>query len=274
MSDLSVWQQAAIDSDLTIELPTGVPLFFRLIKAGEFCMGSRGYKGDEEPVHRVVISHDFFLGTFLVTQEQYRAVAECCSNLDESDPSDFKGARRPVETVSWHDATAFCDWLTADIGSELNVAAGLPTEAQWEFACRGGRQTEYYSGDGEETLAQVGWFGENSGGETHDVDERDEKHPLGLHGMHGNVWEWCHDDWDANAYRKRPDGVEDPVCTGGDEHQLRVLRGGSWFNSAVRCRSAYRLGHDAGLRFGYDGFRVCLVRSPAATDSGAKKERE
>ncbi len=224
-----------------------------------------GYCAEEEPVHRVVITNDFYLGTFPVTQAQYRVVAECCSSLENSDPSHFKGERRPVEDVNWHDVTEFCEWITDQRGVELAIQARLPTEAEWEFACRGGPQMEYYSGHGVEALEQVGWFGDNSGGETHDVDERRENHPFGLFCMHGNVWEWCRDAWDANAYRKRPDGVEDPWCEGDDNALRRVLRGGSWYDAADRCRSARRFRNGAVNRGRILGLRVCLVRSPAAT---------
>ena len=198
-------------------------------------------------------------------------MAEVCSEIEESAPSDFKGPRRPVEQVNWHGASAFCNWLEDENKLPTGIEARLPTEAQWEYACRAGTETEYYCGDGEEVLAEIGWFGENSGDETHDVDEQSESHPFGLYGMHGNVWEWCHDTWNQKAYRKRPDGVTDPECLGEGKIQQRVLCGGSWGDSADWCRAAYRNWIEAVDRNGDDGFRVCLVRSPAAV-SGAEKE--
>jgi formylglycine-generating enzyme required for sulfatase activity len=267
----SVWQRAARDADLTLELPGDVPMFFRRIPAGSFRMGSRGYFAREEPVHHVQITQDFYLGTFPVTQEQYQAVAELCSKIKGSDPSGFKGPRRPVENVNWHEASGFCHWLTEQNDLPTGFEVLLPTEAQWEYACRAGSETEYYRGDGEEALAEIGWFDENSDNETHDVDERSESHPFGLFGMHGNVWEWCRDAWDEQAYRQRPDGVCNPECAGEGANRQRVLRGGSWILTADWCRSAYRVRREAVGRFGYGGFRVCLVRSPA-TASGAEKE--
>lgn len=268
---LSVWDQAAHHADLTLTLPGGGPMFFRRIPAGSFHMGSRGAYPEEEPPHRVVITRDFFLGTFVVTQEQYRAVAMRCLALKEkSDPSNFKGPRRPVETVSWLDATAFCEWLTGWNGLPPEIgAARLPTEAEWEYACRAGSLTDYYSGDGETALAEVAWYRENAGSETHSVDERREAHPFGLQGMHGNVWEWCQDAWDAAAYRKCVDGVDDPeIAAKPNDGQLRVLRGGSWCYSALGCRATLRFGFRPNVRDRNCGFRVRLVRSPAA-GSGA-----
>ena len=107
-------------------------MHFRRIPAGSFRMGSRGISGREEPIHRVVIKHEFYLGTFVVTQEQYRAVATRCPALKKtSELSQFKGPRRPVESVSWHDATAFCEWLTGWKGRPKDItAARLPIEAE------------------------------------------------------------------------------------------------------------------------------------------------
>lgn len=293
-----VWDQAAKDADLTLTLPGDVPMFFRRIPAGDFLMGSRGKYRDEEPIHRVVMPEDFYLATFVVTQAQYRAVAERCPGLRESpDPSHFKGDLRPVEQVSWRDATAFCEWLSAWEGlreaicvrpgvREEIAGVRLPTEAQWEYACRGRSETEYYNGEGAAALVRVGWYQENSGDTTHPVDERPEAHPWGLHGMHGNVRDWCWDVYDPKAYRKRLDGWEAREWTLADagndaeywEDEVRktgrVLRGGSWLDSAWNCRSGNRFRDSSGDRYGNIGFRVCLVRGPAdgAGPAGAGTE--
>ncbi|HEX9620618.1 MAG TPA: formylglycine-generating enzyme family protein [Polyangiaceae bacterium] len=285
----SVWEQAARDADFTLWLPERVPLFFRRIPAGRFRMGARGYWSNEEPVHEVTIADDFYLGTFPVTQEQYRAVARRSPALQSKpEPSDFKGPRRPVENVTWRDAVRFADWLTRERAGKLPKGFGracLPTEVEWEHACRAGTETEYYAGDGEAALGAVAWYGENSGGETHPVDERDESHPFGLFGMHGNVWEWCHDVFDETAYRRRVDGAVDPGASGRErEYELglesmlgsgrpRVLRGGSWNDHPEYCRSAFRLGDDPDVRDRNDGFRVCLVRR-AADEKRSRVPRE
>ena len=269
---MNVWEQAAQNAAVTIELPAAVPMFFQRIEAGGFFMGSRGNRAAEEPIHRVEITRDFLLGTFPVTQQQYRAVAELCPKLEDAEPSYFKGSRRPVEQVSWDDAMAFCGWLAAwkDLPGDI-AEVRLPTEAEWEFTCRGGRcvadrDTEYYSGDGPAALAEVGWFDENSDNRTHDVDEKPEDQPLGLYGMHSNVWEWCLDGWDSAAYRSRLAGIADPQVT-YDDNPFRVLRGGSWSDSADWCRSAFRYRGRADVRDWDFGFRVCLVPSPALADS-------
>jgi len=142
------------------------------------------------------------------------------------------------------------------------TAACLPSEAQWEFACRAGSKTDYYTGDGDEALAEAGWYSETwESGSTHAVGQK-KSNRWGLFDMHGNVVEWCRDVWDAGAYRGRPEGVEDPECVG--EGRRRVQRGGSWLRSAVPCRAAYRLRVEAGFRNWDRGFRVCLARSLVA----------
>ncbi len=289
-SELSVWEQARRDSDLTLELPGGVLMFFRKIPAGRFRLGSRGYDPTEEPVHEVVITQDFYLGTFVVTQEQWRAVAKKCPALKkQTDPSDFKGDRRPVEQVSWLDADAFCAWLAGWNGLPDDIReVRLPTEAEWEYACRAWTETEYYNGDGESALAEVAWYDANSGNKTHPVDERREEHPFGLYGMHGNVWEWCQDVYDEKAYRKCEDGweaVEWRVDDAGEDAEFyneedrrrgmarRVLRGGSWSDPAGVCRSAFRLRSRPGERFRLCGFRVCLVLGPSLQTASRKARR-
>lgn len=273
--------EASRDADVTLWLSGEVPLLLRRIEAGTLRMGSRGVHTDEEPVHRVRITEPYYVGTFPVTQAEYRAVAAYAQELQlDPEPSYFKGDSRPVEQVSWEDAVAWCGWIerhwrdlcgTTKEGTELMIGSfGLPTEAQWEYACRAGTETEYYTGDGEPALAEAGWYDGNSGGETHPMGKRKENE-WGLYDMHGNVREWCRDAWDEDAYKKREDGVVDPEVTGqyvGE--QDRVLRGGSWITRADRCRSALRLRWRVDDRYWSIGFRVCLVRSPAAEPGGGK----
>ena len=272
----SVWDQAARDADLTILLPGGVPLFFRRVPAGRFLLGSRGFYHDEEPTHQVVIPRDFYLGTFVVTQAQYRAVAIRCPALKKNPaPSHFQGDRHPVEQVSWEDAVAFCGWFKTSKSLPPGIVeARLPAEVEWEYACRAGSRTEYYCGDGEAALSEVAWFSNNSENRTHAVDELPEKHPLGLHGLHGNVWEWCSDVYDQQAYRHRADGWEARLADAGSEEDSasRVLRGGSWNDSARNCRSACRNGFGPDGRLRRDGFRVCLVRGPADSQNRSGAE--
>jgi formylglycine-generating enzyme required for sulfatase activity len=288
----AAWSALAAEPDLEVPLPVpaghaALAMRFRRIPAGAFVMGSRGNYPEEEPAHRVILPHAFWLGTFVVTQEEWQGLVEACRPAGlEASPSRFKGRRRPVETVSWDDVQAWCEawhaWLRGD-GHDPSLdlrELRLPSEAEWEYACRAGSETEYWNGDGEAALREVGWFNGNAGGETHDVDEpvvagSPERHPAGVMGMHGNVWEWCGDSFDRGAYRAFPDGwpAEKPWSEweGGDskKHRGRVIRGGAWCNSAGWCRSADRGWPNPDGRRDGRGFRVCLVRGPAATTDQA-----
>jgi formylglycine-generating enzyme required for sulfatase activity len=169
--------------------------------------------------------------------------------------------------VSWDDAQEFVAWLNARGILTDGLVARLPWEAEWEYACRAGTETQYGNGNGEGALQEVGWYGENSKGTTQPVGLKRHK-PWGLHDMHGNVWEWCEDVYDAKAYAKRSDGWtaraweetdagKDAELFGGDRPS-RVVRGGSWDNTAGRCRAAIRnWGHPLG-RYWIQGFRVLL----------------
>ncbi len=248
--------------------PAGVDMRFRYIPAGRFRMGQRGmgeqdpWFFNEEPPHDVVIERGFWLGETPVTQTQYAALKIKTPahkggngeslNYRVTDPSHFKGDDRPVENVSWDDANEMCGWFSRN-GKEWPEGCSqkewefrLPTEAEWEYACRGGTETDYWSGDGEAALAEVGWYGGNAERSTHPVRQK-EGNAWGLRDMHGNVWEWCEDVYDGQAYRKREDGWKARAWTVEDvgedaeyfsdsdrdlKRPLRVLRGGSWFLSA------------------------------------------
>ncbi len=226
---------------------TGIKLV--RIPAGTFTMGSAGdeadHGADESPQTRVTLTKDFFLGATDVTQGQYES-------LMNTNPSDFKSAGRdaPVEEVSWDDAMAFCQKLTERerIAGRLpeDYVFTLPTEAQWEYACRAGT-TGAYATDPAETS----WYDRNSGGTTHLVGAK-LPNAWGLYDMTGNVYQWCA-DWYANRY---PGGeVTDP--TGPDSGSVHVLRGGGWYYDRSYCRSAYR-DFDPGYRANFIGFRVAL----------------
>jgi len=278
------WTRAEAEADLTLWLPGDLPMFFRRCAPADwtggdrFRIGERGASPHEEPVHSVRLGDPgyFYLATFPVTQAQYRAVAAECDALEEAEPSYFKGERRPVESVSWNDATAWCEWiyrrreplrLTDREGRERTIGEiRLPREAEWEIACRAGTDTEYFRGDGEAALAEAGWYDENSDWGTHPVGEL-APNPWGLYDLHGNVWEWCRDLSNPNAYALREEGAADPEVTEstpGSNSKDRVLRGGSWSNSAGSCRSAFRDRLGAGGRVRGFGFRVCLFPGPVA----------
>jgi len=182
------------------------------------------YFPNEHPAHPVTLTQPFYLGKFVVTQEQYQAVVGAT-------PSFFKGKDNPVENVTWDDAQAFCKKLT----EQTKLTVNLPTEAEWEYACRAGTTTTYHSGDAEADLARVAWYSANSNGTTHPVGQK-EPNAFGLYDMHGNVWQWCEDWWNDCYYTNSP--ADDPQ---GPSHGAdRVLRGGSWAFHSLGCRSAFR----------------------------------
>ena len=218
----------------------------RLIPAGEFMMGSPGTesgRGDDETQHGVSITKPFYLGVTEVTQEQYQKVMG-------TNPSKFKGPQNPVEQVNWNDALEFCRKLSA---MPAEKTAGheyrLPTEAEWEYACRSGTTTAYGFGADASRLGDYGWFEGNSDSKTHPVGEK-KPNAWGLYDMHSNVAEWCQD-----RYGVYPGGsATDP--TGATSGSDRVIRGGCWFYGAGYCRSALRIRHSPGGRISILGFRV------------------
>lgn len=216
------------------------------IPAGYFQMGGEKYDA-EKPIHRVVIPRPFWIGKFEVTQAQWRFVAEKVQHNKGiySAPSHFQGNNLPVEMVSWNRCQQFLEGLNA-VG-DGNVYR-LPTEAEWEYACRAGT-TGDYAGD----LDALGWYDKNSGNKTHPVGQK-QPNAWGLYDMHGNVWEWCQ-DW-KGFYPNQP--VTDP--TGPSTGFLRVNRGGSWNYSAGNCRSAYRYGDSLTIGRSYLGLRVVVER--------------
>lgn len=218
-----------------------------------FLMGSRGFDTDEEPRHRVIIPAPFYLGTTPITQAQFAAFKPEHQNGFPDKPA------HPAENIDWHEARAFCDWINEQCQDQLprGYRACLPSEAQWEYACRSGTDTEYHTGDGAEALKEAGWFDQNAGGSTHPVGEL-KPNAWDLSDMHGQVWEWCADAWDAQAYAKREDGWHALRPDTSDKESRRVVRGGSWGYSPGRCRSACRGWWGPRIRFRFQGFRLCL----------------
>ena len=208
----------------------------------------------DEIQHNVTISKPFYLGKYPVTQKLYEAVMG-------NNPSDCKGKNNPVECISWNDAKSFCDKLNKKFALQLpkGYRFDLPTEAQWEYACRAGTTTALNNGKDltSETgsfsnLDEVAWYDKNSDSKTHPVGQK-KPNAWGIYDMHGNVWEWCR-DW----YGDYPKGhVADPVGPSTDSD--RVSRGGSWCNSARFCRSANRYYTYPDRRNDFLGFRLVLV---------------
>ena len=225
----------------------------RWIPGGHFQMGSAtkavGELYNERPQHRATISRGFWMFDTPVAQELWQAV------MGEN-PGQFQGARRPVENVSWEDAQQFLSRINSRVGLDLH----LPTEAQWEYACRAGTQTAFSFGDDSDKLASYGWYSKNANSQTHDVGEQ-LPNGWGLFDMHGNVWEWC-SDWVADYTDA---AAIDP--TGPEAGRGRVLRGGSWGSAALYARCATRSGRGPGLRGNSIGFRCAQVHG---SDSAAE----
>jgi formylglycine-generating enzyme required for sulfatase activity len=194
----------------------------------------------------VRITKPFYLGKYLVTQEQWGAVMG-------NNPSLFDGPKNPVEEVSWNDCQRFVEKLNEKFAEEKGRFA-FPTEAQWEYACRAGSTTRYCYGDDESRLGEYSWYRENSGNRTHPVGEK-KPNAWGLYDMHGNVGEWCADWCDWGYYANSP--VDDP--TGPSGGSSRVFRGGWWLTDAWHCWSASRCLNAPEFRDCDLGFRVARV---------------
>lgn len=219
-----------------IENLNGVSLELIQVPAGKFTMGS-DQNADEKPPHQVSVP-GFYMGKYEVTQKQWKAVMG-------NNPSHFTGDDLPVETVSWDDAQAFCKKLQEMTGK----AYRLPSEAEWEYACRAGTTGDYAG-----NLDAMAWYDKNSGSKTHPVGQK-QKNAFGLFDMHGNVWEWCEDLYHQNYNDAPKDGS---VWASGGDSKFRVLRGGSYILIARYCRAAYRYLNSPDYRLDFVGFR-CVI---------------
>lgn len=239
------------------EITNSIGMKMVLIPAGEFLMGSpdsdRYGHDQEKPQHVVRITRPFYWGLFPVTQEQYERVTGGNPSRFTGDPS------RPVEQVSWEDASEFCRRLSALPEEE---AAGhvyrLPTEAEWEYACRAGSTTRYYFGDSEESIGDYAWWSENSERTTHPVGQK-KPNAWGLHDLYGNVWEWCADWYGEDYYSQSP--PSDP--NGPSSGDMRVLRGGAFYvgnRASFGCACRYLNPPD--VRYEYIGIRVARTVNP------------
>ena len=222
----------------------GVSFTMIKVEGGTFQMGATSEQGgdadsDEKPVHSVTLS-DYYIGETEVTQELWQTVMG-------SNPSYSKGSQRPVERVSWNDCQEFITQLNRLTGKNFR----LPTEAEWEYAARGGNKSQGYKYSGSNTIGNVAWYGDNSNSQTHNVKTRS-PNELGIYDMSGNVWEWCQ-DWKGNY-----NSGSQTNPTGPSSGSYRVYRGGSWFNGARLCRVSNRRDSNPDDRNGYLGLRLCL----------------
>ncbi len=272
---------------------------FTLIKAGEFLMGSpdtdKDARDDEKPQHRVRITRPFYLGVHEVTRGQFRQFVkatgyqtqaekygiggngwyEANNRFEQKPPYTWRAAGfeqtdlHPVVNVSWNDAVAFAEWL----GKKEGKTYRLPTEAEWEYACRAGTTTRYFCGDDPEGLAEVGNVADGTAKTKYPgwtaIVAKDgfiytapvgqyRPNAWGLHDMHGNVWEWCSDCYGSDFYDYKGSRVDDPA--GPLEAADRVFRGGCWYLFPPRCRSAARRGLTPDWRNFNLGFRLALVQ--------------
>ena len=256
-STLSVPEQSTIDDETkvialkkeeTIQSRTftvnGVSFDMLLVQGGTFTMGATPEMKDpwdaEKPTHDVTLTNNYYLGKTEVTQELWEVVMG-------NNPSYFKGKNKPVENVSWNDCMKFISRLNSITGQIFR----LPTEAEWEFAARGGNNSKHYQYSGSNKLDDVAWYDSNSAKTTHNVATK-QPNELGIYDMSGNVWEWCSDYYDkySSSSQTNPTGPNSGTC--------HVVRGGSWYNYARRCCSLRRNNNDSDYKDCDLGLRLAL----------------
>lgn len=228
----------------TIRLGDDISFDLVYVEGDSFMMGDdNSVRENEKPAHKVEVN-SFYIGKHQVIQDVWQSVMG-------NDPFRFSGGRRPIERVSWRETQDFLQLLNRHTRQSFR----LPTEAEWEYAARGGKYREDYLYAGSDKLKQVGWYEENSNGQTHEVGKL-LANELGLYDMSGNVWEWCEDDYHDNYEGAPNDGsawVDSPARSSG-----RVLRGGLYFDDAESSRSTFRSKYTADDRNGIVGFRLVL----------------
>jgi formylglycine-generating enzyme required for sulfatase activity len=202
---------------------------------------------DEGPVRTVTFQRPFAISKYEVTFAEYDRFAAATGRSLPGDQGWGRGSR-PVINVSWEDAKAYADWLYEKTGKEFR----LPSEAEWEYACRADTHTRFYTGDTDEDLDKAGWCWENSGSQTHPVGEK-APNAWGVYDTHGNVWEWVEDDWHGSYEGAPKDGS---AWVNNPRGFIRVMRGGSWNIGSEFCRSVRRNGNPPGCRINDVGFRL------------------
>ena len=242
------------------KIESGIGLTMIRIEPKPFTMGTPGNTGDEAP-HQVTITKPYWIGETEVTQAQWKAVMGAKNWGGDYEKS---GDRYPATSVSWTDAVAFCEKLTKSEGAAGRLPQGyrygLPSEAEWEYACRGGATTAFCYGDDEGRLSEFAVFAKKfEKGNSADPVRTKKANAFGLYDMHGNVWEWCADyaEFSGGVVTDTYNGPKtDPLSVGGSQ---RVLRGGSWFDAPAGCRSADRVAYDPGDADYFLGFRPALL---------------
>jgi formylglycine-generating enzyme required for sulfatase activity len=272
MPNLPAPPRVSLPNNHKIFVTRNVGMEFMLIQPGEFVMGSPPSEVNhavDEQQHVVRITQPFYLGRYEVTQAEYASVMGHnpswfnASQIDDLQAADRDTSRLPVDSLSWGDALEFCRRLSAIERRTFR----LPTEAEWEYACRAGTRTAYYTGGAEADLSKAGWYGAKLtplGNTTKRTSRVGQKEPnaFGLFDMHGNVWEWCADWYDKEYYANSP--ADDPI--GPLSGAARVIRGGGWCRGPRLCRSAYRGKLTPVDRNNFSGFRVCSSAGPVPAD--------
>lgn len=229
----------------------GKTITFKMIKvkAGSFQMG--GTESDEKPVHNVTISKDYYMGETEVTQGLWYAIMGQSPTSDGSkwESQYGMGDKYPAYRISYEDCQQFLTKLNKMTGKQFR----FPTEAEWEYAARGGKKSQGYTYAGSNTIGDVAWFTDNSGSKTHEVGTK-KANELGLYDMSGNVWEWCADWYDGSYYSSSPSTDPKGPSTGS----YRVYRGGSWYDVSPGCRVAFRYYSSPSYRGDDLGFRLAL----------------
>jgi len=270
------------DKEMSLDLGGGVDMRFVLVPPGEFDMGSNDGPAEERPLHKAKISKPFYMGKYEVTVGQFRAFADTAKYQTEAEkygkgriwqdgkwqevagvdwrtPGFPQEDNCPVCMVTWNDAQEFCNWATKSTGRTLR----LPTEAQWEYACRAGTSTQFNTGEKDSDLEQAAWFNRNSGMHTNAVGQR-KANAWGLYDMHGNVWEWVQDYFGDKYYAESP--PVDPQGPANGRDHLR--RGGGWLHGPDFSRSAFRCLLNPDGRYTDVGFR-CAVDVPTGAAPAA-----
>ncbi|WP_308232303.1 formylglycine-generating enzyme family protein [Prevotella sp.] len=238
--------QAPVTNGDNISIPVkdGISIDMVRVEAGTFTMGATPEMENpwdgEKPTHQVTLTNDYYIGKYEVTQALWQAVMS-------NNPSYFKGDNLPVEKVSWNDCQEFISKLNTITGKTFR----LPTEAEWEYAARGGKKSKGYQYSGSNNLSDVAWYEDNSGNKTHAVGSK-QANELGIYDMSGNVWEWCQ-DW----YGKYSSSSQTNP-TGANSGSNRVRRGGGWGGNAWICRSSYRYSYAPGFSNDSLGLRLVL----------------
>ena len=231
-------------NNISIPVKDGISIDMVRVEAGTFTMGATAEMEDpmdwEKPTHRVTLTNDYYIGKYEVTQALWQAVMG-------NNPSYFKGDNLPVEYVSWDDCQDFLSKLNRITGKTFR----LPTEAEWEYAARGGNKSRGYQYSGSNNLSDVAWYDDNSGKKTHAVGTK-QANELGIYDMNGNVFEWCQ-DWYGEY-----NSSSQVNPTGANSGSYRVIRGGSWYFSAMYSRSSCRYEHAPGYRSTIFGLRLVL----------------